>query len=127
MVNAKITAGDVGPIAEFDGNRVALSPIPSLQNAVGKEVILGIRPEFVTIAATEVPGRVAIDVDLVETLGSEALIHASLMGEPFVIRTETLGQLDILDAVSGFTIPPHLIRVFDAETGVAFPGQVHEQ
>jgi multiple sugar transport system ATP-binding protein len=60
-------------------------------------------------------------------LGSEALIHASLMGAPFVIRTDTLGQLDILDDISGFTIEPHLIRVFDAKTGQALPGQVMKQ
>jgi multiple sugar transport system ATP-binding protein len=60
-------------------------------------------------------------------LGSEALIHASLMGAPFVIRTDTLGQLDTLDDISGFTIEPHLIRVFDAKTGQALPGQVTKQ
>ncbi|WP_146589356.1 ABC transporter ATP-binding protein [Puniceibacterium confluentis] len=127
MVEAKIVAGDQGPVAEFDGQRVPLAKVPSLQNAVGQEVILGIRPEFVTVADETVPGRIGIDVDLVETLGSEALIHASLMGAPFVIRTETVGQGGVLEAISGFTIKPHLIRVFDAKTGVALPGQVHEQ
>ncbi|WP_323770980.1 sn-glycerol-3-phosphate ABC transporter ATP-binding protein UgpC [Antarctobacter sp.] len=127
MVKATIVSGDESPVAEFDGQRVTLAQIPSLQNAVGKEVILGIRPEFVKVADQNAPSRVGIDVDLVETLGSEALIHASLMGEPFVIRTDTVGQMHVLDGVSGFTIAPHLIRVFDAETGAAFPGQVHEQ
>ncbi len=127
MVKAKIVAGDQGPIAEFDGQSVPLAQIPSLKNAVGKAVILGIRPEFVKVADAAAPGRVNIDVDLVETLGSEALIHASLMGDPFVIRTDTVGQMNILDGVSGFTIEPHLIRVFDAESGAALPGQVMEK
>lgn len=123
MVKAKIVAGDQGPVAEFDGQRLALQKIPSMQNAVGQGVILGIRPEFVKIADAAAPGGVNIDVDLVETLGSEALIHASLMGDPFVIRTDTVGQMNILDGISGFTIEPHLIRVFDAKTGEALPGQ----
>ncbi|TYB85329.1 ABC transporter ATP-binding protein [Oceaniovalibus sp. ACAM 378] len=127
MVKARIVAGEQGPVAEFDGQRILLQQIASLQNAVGQEVILGIRPEFVVVAAEDAPGRVSIDVDLVETLGSEALVHASLMGEPFVIRTETVGQMDVLNCVSGFTIPPHLVRVFDAASGIALPGQVHEQ
>ncbi len=92
-----------------------------------QDVILGIRPEFVKISADGAADRVGIDVDLVETLGSEALIHGSLMGEPFVIRSGTVGQMHILDGISGFTIEPHLIRVFDAKTGQALPGQVMEQ
>jgi multiple sugar transport system ATP-binding protein len=127
MVKAKVVAGDQAPVAEFDGQRLALQKIPSLENAVGQEVILGIRPEFVTVAAEGAADRVRIDVDLVETLGSEALIHASPMGEPFVIRTDTVGQMNILDGISGFTIEPHLIRVFDAKTGQALPGQVMKQ
>lgn len=123
MVNARIVAGDLGPVAEFGGNRIQLDQVPSLQNSVGQDVILGIRPEFVTVADDTVPNRVAVDVDLIETLGSEALIHASLQGDPFVIRTETVGQMNVLDGISGFTIAPHLIRVFDAKTGVAMPGQ----
>ena len=88
---------------------------------------LGIRPEFVQIVDGSVKDQVKIDVDLIETLGSEALIHATLGEKPFVIRTETIGKMDILDKVTGFTIDPKLIRVFDAETGEALPGQVHEQ
>ena len=127
MVKARIAAGDQGPVAEFGGQHIALQQLPSLQNAVGQEVILGIRPEFVTIADETATHRVSVDVDLVETLGSEALIHANLQGETFVIRTETVGQMNVLDGISGFTIEPHLVRVFDAETGTALPGQVLEQ
>ncbi|CTQ34744.1 ABC transporter ATP-binding protein [Jannaschia rubra] len=126
MVKARIVAGDRGPVAEFGGQKVPLAPLASLTNAVGRDVILGIRPEFVTVAHEDAPGRVGVDVDLVETLGSEALIHATLRGEPFVIRTDTVGQ-KLLDGISGFTIEPHLVRVFDAETGKALPGQVLEQ
>ncbi|MEV8466394.1 sn-glycerol-3-phosphate ABC transporter ATP-binding protein UgpC [Fluviibacterium sp. DFM31] len=123
MVKARIVAGDQGPVAEFDGQSLPLAQIPALQNSVGKAVTLGIRPEFVTVAANGTPGCVNVDVDLVETLGSEALIHASLQGDPFVIRTETLGHLGMLGDISGFTIEPDLIRVFDAESGAALPGQ----
>ncbi|EAR52552.1 hypothetical protein OG2516_05573 [Oceanicola granulosus HTCC2516] len=126
MVDATIAAGDTGPVAEFGSNRLPLAPIPSLQDSVGRHVILGIRPEFVTIAEDNTPGRVEVDVDLIETLGSEALIHASLQNAPFVIRTETVGQMDVLNGISGFTIAPGLVRVFDAETGKALPGQVTE-
>ncbi|MEJ6391899.1 sn-glycerol-3-phosphate ABC transporter ATP-binding protein UgpC [Gymnodinialimonas sp. 2305UL16-5] len=125
MINAEITGGDSGPAAKFENTTIALPPLTALENSIGRDVILGIRPEFVSVTSGETPGGVPIDLDLIETLGSEALIHARLAGEPFVIRTETLGKMDSLNAVSGFTITPNLIRVFDAKTGAALPGQVH--
>ncbi|WP_424930295.1 ABC transporter ATP-binding protein [Amaricoccus tamworthensis] len=127
MVTAMVASGDQGPVAEFDGQRIQLKPIPSLQNSVGEKVTLGIRPEFVNVGDQSDPRRVKVDVDLVETLGSEALIHANLQGAPFVIRTDTVGQMHVLDGISGFTIEPHLVKVFDAETGQTLPGQVLEQ
>ena len=123
MVAAKIKTGGEAPVAEFEGQKITLAPLPAISNSVGRKVILGIRPEFATIAPDDASNRVGIDVDLIETLGSEALIHASLSGKPFVMRTETVGKMDLLEGASGFTIEPHLIRVFDAETGDALPGQ----
>ena len=125
MITARIGAGADGdaPVAEFAGQRLALAPVPALRHAEGREVILGIRPEFAAVADADVPGRVLIETDLVETLGSEALVHATLDGKPFVIRADTMGRDHALDEVSGFTIDPTLVRVFDAGTGAAFPGQ----
>ncbi|MCF2871168.1 sn-glycerol-3-phosphate ABC transporter ATP-binding protein UgpC [Octadecabacter sp. G9-8] len=127
MVKARVASGANGPVAEFNDYTLPLANIASLQNAVGTDVILGIRPEFVNVTRTPGNGAVPVDVDLIETLGSEALIHGTLLNEPFVIRTETVGQMDVLDGISGFTIDPDLIRVFDAETGLALPGQVTKQ
>ncbi len=127
MVKARIADGAQGPIAQFGTQTIQLARLPELANSKGRDVILGIRPEFVTVATADTVGQVKVEVDLIETLGSEALIHASLAGDPFVIRTETVGQMAILDGISGFTIEPHLIRVFDAQTGQALPGQVLEQ
>jgi multiple sugar transport system ATP-binding protein len=125
MVKARVRAADTGPVAEFGNHHLKLAPLDALKD--GAEVILGIRPEFVTVADESVADRVAVDVDLIETLGSEALIHAVLDDAPFVIRAETVGQMNVLNGISGFTIAPHLIRVFDAKTGCALPGQVLEQ
>ena len=124
MVKARIVDGADGPMAEIEGQEIPLAPLPSLQNSAGREVILGIRPEFVSVANDGAPGTVRVAVDLVETLGSEALIHATLADQPFVIRADTVGQMGNLNGVSGFAIEPHLIRVFDAETGAALPGPV---
>jgi len=123
MLNATIVEGDTGPVAMFDGQKINLAPLDVLQNQIGKGVTVGIRPEFVEIADEGTEDRIHIGMDLIETLGSEALLHATLGGEPFVIRTETHGKRNALSGVNGFTIRPDLIRVFDGETGKALPGQ----
>ena len=124
QIRAKVGAGENGPVADIGGQMLPLAPLADLQNSVGREVIVGIRPEFATTAIDGAKGQIRFDLDLVETLGSEALLHATLGGAPFVIRTDTLGKLGELDAVTGFTIAPELIKIFDGKTGVALAGQV---
>ncbi|WP_353474546.1 sn-glycerol-3-phosphate ABC transporter ATP-binding protein UgpC [Salipiger sp. H15] len=123
QVRARIGRGTGAPVAEIAGQSLPLPPIPALRNAEGREVIVGIRPEYAAIARDGETGRIGCRLELVETLGSEALLHMTLGEDPFVIRTETLGNLGRLDTVGGFTVRPDLIRVFDAETGKAFAGQ----
>ena len=124
QIDAVIAEGANGPVAEFAGQSLPVAQLDALRNSVGRKVIVGIRPEFATATVGDAPGRVSIDLDLIETLGSEALLHATIAGSPFVLRTETLGGIARLDDVDGFTVPPELIKIFDAETGDALAGQV---
>ncbi|MDO6586941.1 sn-glycerol-3-phosphate ABC transporter ATP-binding protein UgpC [Salipiger sp. 1_MG-2023] len=117
MVNAVVAVRDGMAHADFHGQSLPLPSLPGLES--GRKVILGIRPEFATLAAT----GVAVEIDLVETLGSEALIHATLGGEPFVIRHETIGHVPASTGHAHFAVQPGLLRVFDADTGMALPGQ----
>ena len=121
MFNAKVVSGQGGPVAEFHGQTLALPDLEALK--VGDEVTLGIRPEFITLNDDLNAPGVKVDVDLVETLGSEALIHATLNDSPFVIRTETIKRAPSTASHQNFTIAPELLRIFDAETGLALPGQ----
>lgn len=123
MVKAVVDGGANGPVAQFAGQTLPLAPIDDLKGRNGQEVIVGIRPEYTTPATAEVSDQVNLELDLVETLGSEALLHATLGGEPFVIKAETHGNASHLNHVTGFTIPPEMIRVFDASSGLAFNGQ----
>jgi len=87
---------------------------------------VGVRPEYVKAVTAEVPDQVSLELDLVETLGSEALLHATLNDEPFVLKAETHGNASHLNNVTGFTIAPHMLKVFDAKTGMAFDGQIRQ-
>ncbi len=128
MINARIESGDNGPIARFGELSLALVDTPTMRDAIGTDITLGIRPEFVTVSTqADTHGTIPVDVELIETLGSEALIHATLQGEPFIIRAGTVGQMDVLNGISGFSVEPNLIRVFDAKTGMALPDQVMKQ
>jgi multiple sugar transport system ATP-binding protein len=124
QLKAVISGGDSAPVAEFGGQKFTLPPLPGLQNAVGREVIVGIRPEYATPQTEATENSVTCDLELVETLGSEALLHTTVGGEPFVIRAETLGNMADLHAVTAFTADPALVKVFDAGTGVALSGQL---
>ncbi|PTX56307.1 carbohydrate ABC transporter ATP-binding protein (CUT1 family) [Litoreibacter ponti] len=123
QIRAKVEKTEAGFVAHFSGNSLPLASLGDLETRVGQEVTLGIRPEYASPVVAGTPGAVGIELDLVETLGSEALLHALLAGDPFVIKAETLGNLRALDEVAGFTIAPELIRIFDGETGVALAGQ----
>ena len=89
----------------------------------GQQVIVGIRPEHLTLTAGDTSSAIPISLDLVETLGSEALLHASIGDHPLIIKTETHGDIDHLNGVSQVYAPANLVKVFNAETGSAITGQ----
>ena len=60
---------------------------------------------------------------LVETLGSEALIHATLNGEPFIIKADTRNGARDFSGLDRFTVAPDMLRVFDRATGQAITAQ----
>jgi len=91
--------------------------------ADGQKVVIGIRPEHISLSAGDGTPAIPISLDLVEPLGSEALLHASIGEHPLVIKTETHGDIDHLSGVSEVYAPPHLVSVFDAKSGLALNGQ----
>jgi multiple sugar transport system ATP-binding protein len=51
---------------------------PDLAGQAGKSVIVGVRPEDLLIAGDDAAGAIAVDVQLIEALGSELLVHFKL-------------------------------------------------
>ncbi|MCY4541968.1 MAG: sn-glycerol-3-phosphate ABC transporter ATP-binding protein UgpC [Rhodobacteraceae bacterium] len=89
----------------------------SVHNDPGREVILGIRPEHVMLAPGENSSPVKVALDLVEPLGSEALLHTAMGGEPFVVKANTDGDLSHLSGVAEVHVPVAQVKVFDAKSG----------
>ncbi|SEW45891.1 carbohydrate ABC transporter ATP-binding protein, CUT1 family [Cognatiyoonia koreensis] len=85
----------------------------------GRDVIVGIRPEHVTLTAENQSSALPIALDLVEPLGSEALLHARHGEYELVFKADTNGDIAHLSGVGAVHVPSHLVKLFDAETGRA--------
>ncbi len=79
---------------------------------------LGLRPEIIQLVAagdTEAP-LAYIDVDLVEPLGMESLVHARLCGHEIVIKAPGVVSFDT-NARAGITFAPQDCHLFDGDKG----------
>ena len=91
----------------------------AINGHAGRDVIVGIRPEHVTLTPEQGTSTLPISLDLVEPLGSEALLHARYGDDNLVFKAETHGDIKHLSGVSEVHVPSSLVKVFDAETGRA--------
>ncbi len=122
QLEATVSYADGGPIAKV-GSDIAI-PLPELRqlrNAEGHPIIVGIRPEDTAVERNGAANAAGIkcDLDLVEPLGSEALVHVSVADHPVVLKTETRGAISHLSDVQEFFVQPDHIKVFDQKTGLA--------
>lgn len=122
QIKAVVADGPDGPVARF-GEQSLLLP-PDLATSEGRDIILGIRPEYISLDEGRTATRATIGVDLVETLGSEALIHATLNGAPFIIKAGTKNGARDFSGLKEFSVAPDMLRVFDRATGMAIPSQI---
>ena len=79
-------------------------------------VVLGIRPEHVTLAEGGAPGRVT----LAEHLGAETILHVDVAGATLLARTDGRAPQRIGDAV-GLTLDPRWCHLFEP----AGPALIH--
>jgi len=91
----------------------------SSEAQAGRDVIVGIRPEHVTLSQEGPSSTLPITLDLVEPLGSEALLHARHGEDSLVFKADTNGDIGHLTGIGEVHVPSHLVKLFDAETGRA--------
>ena len=106
-----------GSGARIGGSEIKLDA--DITGHEGRDVIIGIRPEHVTLQAGKETSALPISLDLVEPLGSEALLHARFGDDSMVFKAETNGDIAHLSGVSQVHVPASLVKIFDAETGRA--------
>ena len=111
---------------------------PALRAYTDKKVVVGMRPEHLSLANGDAAGRtLEVDTELVEALGSEQLLHFTIdarrlhapgvdeekeVGEPVagigVARIAPDGQVSPRERVQ-LTVRTDLLHLFDPATGVA--------
>ncbi|MFY0681113.1 MAG: sn-glycerol-3-phosphate ABC transporter ATP-binding protein UgpC [Thalassovita sp.] len=114
---ATVETTDAGPSVTVNGAKVALPGLADLKNAEGRNVVVGIRPEHVSLTQEANFSAIPVELELVETLGSEALLHTNVANKPFVVKAETQGEIDHLNSVKEIFIQTDLVKVFDVDTG----------
>ncbi|MBB3897842.1 sn-glycerol-3-phosphate ABC transporter ATP-binding protein UgpC [Roseococcus suduntuyensis] len=106
------TLEEGGHAARLDSNGLVLpfhdGPRPG---PAGRKLTIGVRPEHLTPGQ----GGLELQVDLVEPLGGESVIHARLADGTEV--TAKLPGSSYSDGALNVIIPLHTLHVFDGETG----------
>lgn len=114
LIEATVEISDAGCYALFEGQRCLIPRLSQLTD--GDQIIFGIRPEYIDIEPTDNATAIDVKIDLVETLGSEALLHCKFLDKPFVIKVETHGQITHLDNLDTLYFRQDAITVFDKKT-----------
>lgn len=85
--------------------------IDALTQYVGKQVVLGIRPEHFTLSNE----GILVEITVVENLGSSSLIHGIICGTKSIIKLDDWQYLKVGDTI---TVSPDLsqIHLFDKST-----------
>lgn len=83
-------------------------------------VMLGLRPEHITLVPRGTANSIDAKLDVSEMMGSEIHLHAVIEGTPVVIKVATTDMNDSIkpgrDGYLSFAIPAGLMHLFDAET-----------
>jgi multiple sugar transport system ATP-binding protein len=84
-------------------------------------IVVGVRPEHVHLEQDEQQQRIAVPcvTELVEPLGSEALLHTKVGNVAFIVKCETHGDIDHLASVDKLYIDGKDVHSFDSDSGVA--------
>jgi multiple sugar transport system ATP-binding protein len=124
----KFVAGFIGspqmnfvPVAAGDGGALALQScgsilVPGVRAAAGTPLVLGVRPEHLSLQGT--PGALALPivVSQVEQLGGLSLIYGQLPDHETRVTVHSAGQVrtTVGDTLTAYA-PPHLCHVFAAD------------
>ncbi|MBR0793111.1 sn-glycerol-3-phosphate ABC transporter ATP-binding protein UgpC [Bradyrhizobium manausense] len=103
------------PVLSQGGTVVPLDGETASRLSLAGNAVLGIRPEHFAVAADGADG-IAIDVKLVEPLGSDTLIHFDLAGGSAIARVDPALRPKVGDRIT-LRAQPGKTHLFDAANG----------
>ena len=121
QLEGKVTSSAAGLHATVGNASIALPEVTGVER--DQDIIVGIRPEHISLTPVGGLPAISISLDLVEPLGSEALLHASIGDQPLIIKAETHGDIEHFNSVTEVYAPIDLIKVFDKDTGLVLNSQ----
>src|SRR5437660_5469065 len=110
----------------LDGAEVALSGragAAARSRGEGSSVTVGMRPEHFEVGSEGGQGlvRLPVQVDVVEFLGSEELVHATFAGSEVVALVPVASEVKVGDTLD-LAVPDTLVQVFDPDTELSLDG-----
>lgn len=98
---------------------------PAMTTYQNKEIVLGIRPEDITIARDEEEqGGFVGTTEIIENIGAEAILYIRTLDEiEIVIRLNASQKLPIVGQKVKLQLSPEKIHLFDPTTGVSILNQ----
>ena len=126
FVDGKLVKKDDGVYVEFATESVKLPEgkvaAKEVQDYIGKEVVLGIRPEDIhddEAMLTQNPeNAVNAFVDVTEMMGAETYLYLKIADQPFVARVNQRSTAKMNDNIK-VTFDANKIHLFDKETQIA--------
>ena len=99
------------------GSTIDLVPLLGSRAAdyEGKEIVMGFRPEAITLSLQEHACQLEGSVELTEMLGDNVNVYITLDGEPAILKVSP-HETSELDSLLSFCIPYENIYLFDAQT-----------
>jgi multiple sugar transport system ATP-binding protein len=117
-----VTEANGSLIAENSGLRIKLpdETAQRLRGHIGREVMLGVRPEDLTVADGVDLGHPCFDavIEVVEQLGSEILLDMKVGESIMVASVEPTARVSVGDKLR-VAMRPSRLHVFDAQTEAA--------
>jgi multiple sugar transport system ATP-binding protein len=106
-----------GRVLEGSGVQLQLPALTRQAGAeAGREIVAGVRPEDLHVVAGTMPGTLTGTIELIESVGSEAFIHANSGGWKLIARASPY-NLPAVGATITLQPAPDRIHFFDAQTG----------
>jgi multiple sugar transport system ATP-binding protein len=97
FVAGAVTAAGGGPVFTSTDGTIAVPLAAGLaQRAAahaGRPVVLGLRPEHLAEAGAAGPGVISVEVDLVEPMGAETLLHLRAGGTALIARVKPTDRI----------------------------------